>query len=133
MTSVAWIDAKHEQPRIGLESGAEFEAAALVLATDPATVRRLAVESALGDEAWRERAAAMCTAPPFAVWRLWLNRGVAPDRPAFLGTSGFGPLDNISVLERFEEGSPQLVSGSRRLGCRAARVRAGRAAGRARC
>ena len=55
---VAWIDAKHEQPRIGLESGAEFEAAALVLATDPATVRRLAVESALGDEAWRERAAA---------------------------------------------------------------------------
>ena len=102
---VAWIDAKHEQPRIGLESGAEFEAAALVLATDPATLRRLAVESALGDEAWRERAAAICTAPPFAVWRLWLNRGVAPDRPAFLGTSGFGPLDNISVLERFEEGS----------------------------
>ena len=28
-----------------------------------------------------------------------------PDRPAFLGTSGFGPLDNISVLERFEEGA----------------------------
>ena len=27
------------------------------------------------------------------------------DRPAFLGTSGFGPLDNISVLERFEEGA----------------------------
>ena len=36
---------------------------------------------------------------------VWLNRGVAPDRPAFLGTSGFGPLDNISVLERFEEGA----------------------------
>jgi carotenoid phi-ring synthase / carotenoid chi-ring synthase len=103
--SVAWIDAKHEKPRIGLESGAEFEAAALVLATDLTTLRRLAVESALGDEAWRERAAAISAAPPFAVWRLWLNRGVAPDRPAFLGTSGFGPLDNISVLERFEEGA----------------------------
>ena len=25
--------------------------------------------------------------------------------PAFLGTSGFGPLDNVSVLERFEEGA----------------------------
>ena len=40
-------------------------------------------------------------------------RGLAPvagssgchDRAAFLGTSGFGPLDNISVLERFEEGA----------------------------
>ena len=31
-------------------------------------------------------------------WTVWLH-----DRPAFLGTSGFGPLDNISVLERFEE------------------------------
>ena len=30
---------------------------------------------------------------------------MAPDRPPFLGTSGFGPLDNISVLERFEEGA----------------------------
>jgi isorenieratene synthase len=29
------------------------------------------------------------------------------DRAAFLGTSGFGPLDNISVLERFEEGARQ--------------------------
>ena len=24
------------------------------------------------------------------------------DRPAFLGTAGYGPLDNVSVLERFE-------------------------------
>src|SRR4029453_3537568 len=44
-------------------------------------------------------------APPFAVWRLWLNGPVAPDRPTFLGTSGFGPLDNISVLDRFEGGA----------------------------
>ena len=102
---VAWIDAKSELPRIGLESGAEIEAAGLVLATDPATLRRLALESTLGDQAWRERVAAICTAPPFAVWRLWLSRRVAPDRPAFLGTSGFGPLDNISVLERFEQGA----------------------------
>ena len=102
---VAWIDAKPEQPHIGLESGAEIEAAGLVLATDPATLRRLVLESTLGDQAWRERAAAICIAPPFAVWRLWLNRRVAPGRPAFLGTSGFGPLDNISVLERFEQGA----------------------------
>ena len=49
--------------------------------------------------------AALRTAPPFAVWRLWLDRHVDPDRPPFLGTAGFGPLDNISVLERFEAGA----------------------------
>ena len=59
---------------------------------------------------WRERVAATCNAPPFAVWRLWLDRPVAPDRPFFLGTSGFGPLDNISVLERFEEGAERWAA-----------------------
>ena len=103
--SVAWIDASQEVPRIGLESGAEVEVAGLVLATDLATVQRLILNCGLGDEVWRERVAAISTAPPFAVWRLWLDRPVTPDRPAFLGTSGFGPLDNISVLERFEEGA----------------------------
>jgi carotenoid phi-ring synthase / carotenoid chi-ring synthase len=103
--SVAWVDVGQEVLRVGLGSGREIDAAALVLATDPATLRRLATESALGDEAWRERVAAMRNAPPFAVWRLWLDRSVKDDRPAFLGTSGFGPLDNISVLERFEEGA----------------------------
>ena len=39
----------------------------------------------------------------FAVWRLWLSGRVAPERPPFLGTSGYGPLDNVSVLERFED------------------------------
>jgi carotenoid phi-ring synthase / carotenoid chi-ring synthase len=103
--SLAWVDATNEMPRIGLQSGGEIEVAALVLATDPATLRRLVLESAVGDETWRERIAAIRNAPPFAVWRLWLDHAVAPDRPAFLGTSGFGPLDNISILERFEDGA----------------------------
>jgi isorenieratene synthase len=91
--SVAWVDASRELPSIGLESGVEIEAYALVLATDSATLRRL------------HQGSVTRTAPPFAVWRLWLDRLVDPDRPAFLGTSGFGPLDNISVLERFEDGA----------------------------
>jgi isorenieratene synthase len=33
---------------------------------------------------------------------LWLDRPVAAHRPAFLGTAGHEPLDNISVLERYE-------------------------------
>src|SRR5215216_5440862 len=103
--SVAWVNAGRELPRIGLESGAEIDATAVVIATDPATTRRLALDSAMPDEAWCERVSASRTAPPFAVWRLWLDRLVRPDRAAFLGTSGFDPLDNVSVLERFEEGA----------------------------
>jgi isorenieratene synthase len=41
-------------------------------------------------------------APPFMVQRLWLDRPVSADRAAFLGTAGHEPLDNISVLDRYE-------------------------------
>ena len=62
---------------------------------------RLGGDDAAG-EAWRESVAGIRSAPPFAVWRLWLSGKVAPERPPFLGTSGYGPLDNVSVLEQFE-------------------------------
>ncbi|MFF5639700.1 FAD-dependent oxidoreductase [Streptomyces sp. NPDC012825] len=76
---------------------------ALVLALDTAGLRAVAAASpSLCDEAWRTRVAALRTAPPFLVTRLWLDRPVAPDRPGFLGTGGYGPLDNISVLDRWE-------------------------------
>ena len=45
------------------------------------------------------------------VVRLWLDGPVAADRPPFLGTSGYGPLDNVSVLERFEEGAARWSAG----------------------
>jgi isorenieratene synthase len=90
-----------------LASGADLTTDAAVLATDPGTTRRLIAESDLGrdDPQWRERLAATKNAPAFAVWRLWLDRLVSAERPPFLGTSGFGPLDNVSVLERFESGA----------------------------
>jgi isorenieratene synthase len=90
-----------------LDSGADLAADAAVLATDPETTRRLMAESDLGsnDPQWRDQLAATKNAPAFAVWRLWLDRLVRSERPRFLGTSGFGPLDNVSVLERFEAGA----------------------------
>jgi carotenoid phi-ring synthase / carotenoid chi-ring synthase len=91
--------------RVRLGSAQEVAASAVVLATDPATLRTLLLDSAIGDRSWQERVAAVTTAPPFAVWRVWLDRLVEQDRPAFLGTAGFGPLDNVSVLERFEDGA----------------------------
>ncbi len=39
---------------------------------------------------------------PFAVWRLWLDRSLAPGRPPFAGTTGLGLLDNISLYEKLE-------------------------------
>ncbi|MET8562715.1 FAD-dependent oxidoreductase [Streptomyces flaveolus] len=76
----------------------------VVLALDTAGLRRLVARSELlGDAPWRERIARLRNAPPFLVTRLWLDRPVAPGRPGFLGTGGFGTLDNVSVLERWED------------------------------
>ncbi|MCH0556899.1 FAD-dependent oxidoreductase [Streptomyces sp. MUM 16J] len=76
---------------------------AVVLATDLAPLRALVARSeTLGDEPWRARVARLRTAPAFLVSRLWLDRPVRDDRPGFLGTSGYGPLDNVSVLDRWE-------------------------------
>jgi carotenoid phi-ring synthase / carotenoid chi-ring synthase len=88
---------------VGCDSGIEFEADGVVLATDVSGLQRI-VESSpgLGDDDWRYRVAALGSAPPFVVQRLWLDRQVNPDRAAFLGTGGRPPLDNVTVLDRYE-------------------------------
>ena len=89
---------------------------AVVVATDPRVTRELLTPladepgdalGAPGDERqdWHRRVAAGRNAPPFAVLRLWLDGHVAPEREAFLGTSGYDLLDNVTVLERFEQGA----------------------------
>ncbi|MFC7894405.1 FAD-dependent oxidoreductase [Streptomyces sp. NPDC057381] len=76
---------------------------AVVLALDTGGLRGLVDRSPeLADAAWRERVARLRNAPPFLVSRLWLDRPVASGRPGFLGTSGYGSLDNVSVLSRWE-------------------------------
>jgi isorenieratene synthase len=42
---------------------------------------------------------------PFAVWRLWLDRPLRGDRAPFVGTTGLGRLDNVSIYDRFEDES----------------------------
>lgn len=83
--------------------GTVLEADGAVLATDVAGLQRIVAASPeLGDAPWRERICAMGTAPPFVVLRLWLDRPVRADRAAFVGTGGREPLDNVSVVERYE-------------------------------
>ena len=103
---VTGLDLAHEGPAVvGLSTGEELRPGAVVLAADPTTARGLLLGSGVEDPAWRNRVAAQRLAPPFAVWRLWLDRPADPARPPFLGTSGYGPVDNVSLLERFEDGA----------------------------
>ncbi len=75
----------------------------VVLATEVPALQRIVSDSpGLGDAQWRSAVADLGTAAPFLVRRLWLDRPVRSERPAFLGTGGLPPLDNISVLERYE-------------------------------
>ncbi|BDX31224.1 isorenieratene synthase [Mycobacterium antarcticum] len=89
--------------RVSCGADAEFVADAVVLATDVAGLAHIVAGSPdLGDAPWREQVADLGTAPPFVVLRLWLDRPVRADRAAFIGTGGRPPLDNVSVLERYE-------------------------------
>ncbi|WP_432142419.1 FAD-dependent oxidoreductase [Streptomyces sp. bgisy084] len=89
--------------RVAAGESADRRFDAVVLALDPGGLRRLVAASpGVADAAWRARIGRLRTAPAFLVSRLWLARRVAADRPGFLGTSGFGSLDNVSVLERWE-------------------------------
>jgi len=82
---------------------AALDADGVVLAPDVAGLRAIVGNSPdLADPAWRDQVSGLRTAPPFLIQRLWLDRPVRADRPAFLGTGGLDPLDNISVLERYD-------------------------------
>src|SRR6202012_4192725 len=84
-------------------SGGPLEADAVVLATDVHGLRAIIGRSPqLANPAWRDAVGALRTAPPFLVWRLWLDRPVEESRPPFLATGGLDPLDNISVLDRYD-------------------------------
>ncbi len=75
----------------------------VVLALDSRGLRSVVAASPdLVDADWRARVDKLRQAPPFLVSRYWLDRPVRADRPGFLGTSGYGPVDNISVLDRWE-------------------------------
>ena len=80
-----------------------IDADGVVLAADVGGLQKIVAASGeLGEESWRQRVAAMQVAPPFVVQRLWLDAPVNADRPAFLGTGGLEPVDNISVVSNYE-------------------------------
>jgi isorenieratene synthase len=96
--AVTTVERRHEGFRV---DGEDFDA--VVLACDVPGLRRIVAASPdLGTGPWRAAIDGLRTAPPFVVRRLWLDRPLDDGRPAFLGTGGLPPLDNISVLDRYE-------------------------------
>jgi carotenoid phi-ring synthase / carotenoid chi-ring synthase len=92
-----------ERLSVSCDSGAHLDADGVVLATDVAGLQRIVESSpAVGDDEWRKSVAKLGGAPPFVVQRLWLDRKVNADRAPFMGTGGRPPLDNVSVLDRYE-------------------------------
>ncbi|WP_006243051.1 FAD-dependent oxidoreductase [Mycolicibacterium tusciae] len=88
---------------VGIGDSTELRADGVVLAVDIAGLQRIVENSpGVGDDDWRKSVAKLGTAPPFIVHRLWLDKRVDPDRAPFVGTGGRPPLDNVSVLERYE-------------------------------
>jgi isorenieratene synthase len=77
-----------------VESVAALEADAVVLAVDVASLRSMEPGS------WQPGLDTLRSAPPFLVSRYWLDRPLR--REAFVGTAGYGPLDNVSVLSQYE-------------------------------
>ena len=59
----------------------------------------------LDDASWRSSIEGLALTNPFVVWRLWLDRPTADGRQPFIGTTGLGPLDNISLYHLFEDES----------------------------
>ncbi|MDI5975671.1 hydroxysqualene dehydroxylase [Amycolatopsis magusensis] len=96
------VDAVHPEVRGGFRVGDSL-VDGVVLALDVSGLRKVVGASPdLGTPGWRERVDGLRTAPAFYVRRLWLDRPLRTDRPPFLGTGSLPPLDNISVLDRFE-------------------------------
>lgn len=91
-----------------LDDGSTVAASGLVLATDRRALQRLVADAPwLGDGRWRDALAGQRSAPSFAVWRRWLDHPAAQGSPLFLGTSGYGPLDNVTFVDQMEAGARQ--------------------------
>lgn len=103
-TTVEHVLREGDKRVVVTSDGERIEGDAVVLALDPPALRAVvAASTGLGDQHWRDQVGALRSAPRFAVWRLWLDGPLDQDRPPFLGTSGFGPVDNVSAVHLFEE------------------------------
>jgi isorenieratene synthase len=97
--------------RVQTEAGV-YESDACVLSTEVPALQRLVEASPdlAGDRALSAQVGSLGVTLPFAVWRLWLDVPSAPGRAPFVGTTGMGICDNISLYHLFEDESRAWAS-----------------------
>ena len=87
-------------------NGEMVEADHVVLALTVPGLQAVVAESPdLDDAGFRRSVEGLALTHPFVVWRLWYDRPAEPGRQPFVGTTGVGWLDNISVYNLFEDES----------------------------
>tara|TARA_R110002096_G_scaffold77896_12_gene183556 strand:- start:61601 stop:63088 length:1488 start_codon:yes stop_codon:yes gene_type:complete len=88
--------------------GQVIDAKDVVLALSvPALKTVLANSPDLHDGEWSEKVQNLDVTRPFVVWRLWLDKATHAGRKPFVGTSGLGIIDNISLYHLFQDESRQ--------------------------
>jgi isorenieratene synthase len=91
-------------------AGDSVEADLVVLALSVPGLQAVVAESPdLDDPGFRRSVEGLELTHPFVVWRLWLDREARSDRAPFVGTTGVGCLDNISLYHLFEDESRSWV------------------------
>jgi isorenieratene synthase len=86
--------------------GESLDADLVVLALHvPGLQSVVAASPDLDDPGFRRAVEGLELTHPFVVWRLWLDRPARPGRAPFVGTTGVGTLDNISLYHLFEDES----------------------------
>lgn len=92
--------------KVELEDGDGECGDVVVLGVEVPALRKLVAASldldGGGAADWRARVEELGVTLPFAVWRLLLDKPLAPGREPFVGTTGFGELDNVSRYESIE-------------------------------
>jgi len=95
---------------IVVSDGSNIEADGVVLAaTVPALQKLVAASPDLDNPDWRKCVGTLALTNPFVVWRVWLDAPTLEDRAPFVGTTGVGELDNISLYHLFEDESREWV------------------------
>ncbi|SNT50159.1 isorenieratene synthase [Asanoa hainanensis] len=105
----------HLEPgwKVCLVGGARIAAEHVVLAVDPAAAREIVAASpdvVRTSPLFAARVAALRTAAPYAVDRIWLDGDVAADRAPFTSISGEATLDSVTLYHRAERESGQWAA-----------------------
>lgn len=84
-----------------------------VLAADVIGTKKIVERSDIRQPEFREQIAALGTADPYVVWRLWLDKPLTSAGYPFYTVAGYSYTDSVSLFSRFQE---PFISWAKRYG-----------------